>query len=109
MLLHDKVIIISGIGPGLGVKLAVEAAREGARAVVIAARTAAKLDDAEARIRALGVGCEVLKLAGSVHDDFGITYVNCGDWVESCTAVVEHDDGRMEILRWAGVGAAASA
>ena len=66
MLLHDKVIIISGIGPGLGVKLAVEAAREGARAVVIAARTAAKLDDAEARIRALGVDCEVLKLAADI-------------------------------------------
>ena len=43
MLLKDKVIIISGIGPGLGVKLAIEAAREGAR-VVIAARTQASLD-----------------------------------------------------------------
>jgi NAD(P)-dependent dehydrogenase (short-subunit alcohol dehydrogenase family) len=61
MLLKDKVVIVSGIGPGLGVKLAVEAAREGARAVVVAARTAAKLDDAEARIRALNVDCEVFK------------------------------------------------
>ncbi|MDF2389620.1 hypothetical protein JMG10_49915, partial [Nostoc ellipsosporum NOK] len=25
------------------------------------------------------------------------------DWVESCTAVVEHFDGRMEILTWAHV------
>lgn len=62
MLLKDKVVIVSGIGPGLGVKLAVEAAREGARAVVIAARTQAKLDDAQARIDALGVDCEVLKM-----------------------------------------------
>jgi UDP-2,3-diacylglucosamine pyrophosphatase LpxH len=31
----------------------------------------------------------------------GITYYNDGDWVESCTALVEHFDGRMEILRWA--------
>ncbi|PWR18849.1 UDP-2,3-diacylglucosamine hydrolase [Zavarzinia compransoris] len=31
----------------------------------------------------------------------GITYCNDGDWVESCTALVEHQDGRMEILRWA--------
>lgn len=31
----------------------------------------------------------------------GITYYNDGDWVESCTALVEHDDGRMEILNWA--------
>lgn len=31
----------------------------------------------------------------------GITYYNDGDWVESCTALIEHFDGRMEILRWA--------
>ena len=31
----------------------------------------------------------------------GIEYLNDGDWVESCTALVEHADGRMEILDWA--------
>ena len=31
----------------------------------------------------------------------GITHCNDGDWVESCTALVEHEDGRLEILRWA--------
>jgi UDP-2,3-diacylglucosamine pyrophosphatase LpxH len=31
----------------------------------------------------------------------GITYVNTGDWVESCTAVVEHYDGSLELVRWA--------
>ena len=30
-----------------------------------------------------------------------VTYYNDGDWVESCTALVEHADGRMEILNWA--------
>ncbi|WP_448580286.1 UDP-2,3-diacylglucosamine diphosphatase [Thermaurantiacus sp.] len=30
-----------------------------------------------------------------------ITYYNDGDWVESCTALVEHANGRMEILDWA--------
>lgn len=29
-----------------------------------------------------------------------ITYYNDGDWVESCTALVEHFDGRLEILDW---------
>jgi UDP-2,3-diacylglucosamine pyrophosphatase LpxH len=29
----------------------------------------------------------------------GLEYVNCGDWVDSCTAVVEHLDGRMELVR----------
>ncbi len=30
----------------------------------------------------------------------GILYCNDGDWVESCTALVEHADGRLEIIRW---------
>ena len=30
-----------------------------------------------------------------------VTYYNDGDWVESCTALVEHGDGRMEIIDWA--------
>lgn len=27
----------------------------------------------------------------------GIIYINCGDWVESATAVVEHEDGALEL------------
>jgi UDP-2,3-diacylglucosamine pyrophosphatase LpxH len=30
----------------------------------------------------------------------GVEYWNDGDWVEGCTALVEHFDGRMEILHW---------
>ena len=33
----------------------------------------------------------------------GILYCNDGDWVESCTALVEHHDGRLELLDWAAV------
>ncbi len=29
-----------------------------------------------------------------------LAYMNCGDWVESCTALMEHDDGRMELMQW---------
>lgn len=29
-----------------------------------------------------------------------IEYCNIGDWVESCSALVEHADGRLEIIRW---------
>lgn len=28
----------------------------------------------------------------------GVAYINCGDWVDSCTAIVEHLDGRMELV-----------
>ena len=30
----------------------------------------------------------------------GITYINCGDWVDSCTAIIEHLDGRLELVHW---------
>jgi UDP-2,3-diacylglucosamine pyrophosphatase LpxH len=34
-----------------------------------------------------------------------ILYCNDGDWVESCTALVEHYDGTLEIVRWMDVRA----
>ncbi len=33
----------------------------------------------------------------------GVLYINDGDWVESCTAVVEHHDGRLELIDWAAL------
>ncbi|MGP8119538.1 MAG: UDP-2,3-diacylglucosamine diphosphatase [Xanthobacteraceae bacterium] len=36
----------------------------------------------------------------AMHDAFDVRYVNTGDWVESCSAVVEHEDGQFEIIRW---------
>ena len=30
----------------------------------------------------------------------GVTYMNDGDWVESCTALVEHHNGHWEIITW---------
>jgi hypothetical protein len=37
-----------------------------------------------------------------VKDIDGIVYINCGDWVDSCTAIIEHMDGRIELLEWIG-------
>ncbi|MET0083172.1 MAG: UDP-2,3-diacylglucosamine diphosphatase [Sedimenticola sp.] len=37
----------------------------------------------------------------SIRNIDDLLYLNCGDWVESCTALVEHHDGRIELLRWA--------
>ena len=36
-----------------------------------------------------------------------VLYCNDGDWVESCTALVEHPDGRLEILDWGALTAVA--
>ncbi len=44
-----------------------------------------------------GVVCGHIHRA-ALHEDFGLIYVNCGDWVESCTAIAEHHDGRLEML-----------
>ena len=38
-----------------------------------------------------------------------VRYLNCGDWVDSCSAVVEHHDGRIEVLQWGVQGAHALA
>lgn len=69
MLLKDKVVIVSGIGPGLGQELSTLAAREGAAAVVLAARTTAKLDAAEQEILDLGLGTKVLKVPTDISDE----------------------------------------
>jgi UDP-2,3-diacylglucosamine pyrophosphatase LpxH len=37
-----------------------------------------------------------------IRDCNGVAYLNCGDWVDSCTAIVEHTDGRMELVHWLG-------
>jgi UDP-2,3-diacylglucosamine pyrophosphatase LpxH len=46
-----------------------------------------------------GVICGHIHVA-AIKPMHGITYINCGDWVDSCTAVVEHFDGRFELVRW---------
>jgi len=54
----------------------------------------------EARRRKVdGVICGHIHHAAN-HRDWGIQYVNSGDWVESCTAVAEHHDGTFEVIRW---------
>ena len=46
-----------------------------------------------------GVVCGHIHTA-EIRDFDGTIYYNDGDWVEGCTALVEHMDGRMEILHW---------
>jgi NAD(P)-dependent dehydrogenase (short-subunit alcohol dehydrogenase family) len=80
-MLDGEVVVITGVGPGLGSKLAVRAASEGAK-VVMAARSGdvmaqAEKDIAAAGGEAIGVRCDVRKpedvarLARSAVDRFG--------------------------------------
>jgi len=57
------------------------------------------LAEAARRHHANGVVCGHIHHA-VIRDIDGITYINTGDFVESCTAVAEHEDGRLEVLHW---------
>jgi UDP-2,3-diacylglucosamine pyrophosphatase LpxH len=46
-----------------------------------------------------GVVCGHIHHA-EISDFHGVSYMNCGDWVESCTALVEDQHGRFQILDW---------
>ena len=55
----------------------------------------------EARKRGVhGVVCGHIHHA-EIREIDGILYANDGDWVESLTALAEHADGTLEIVRWA--------
>ncbi|MCS6758868.1 MAG: UDP-2,3-diacylglucosamine diphosphatase [Candidatus Devosia euplotis] len=46
-----------------------------------------------------GVICGHIHFA-AMHERLGIHYINTGDWVESCTAIVETPEGVFELIRW---------
>ncbi|HET8707207.1 MAG TPA: SDR family NAD(P)-dependent oxidoreductase, partial [Pseudomonadales bacterium] len=76
MLLKDKVVIVSGIGPGLGTELALEAARQGAK-LAIAGRTLKKLDAAASAVADLGLVSELIRVQTDITDP-----VHCQQLVE---------------------------
>jgi NAD(P)-dependent dehydrogenase (short-subunit alcohol dehydrogenase family) len=80
-MLRDEVVVITGVGPGLGSKLAVRAAAEGAK-VVMAARSADVMKQVEKDVlaaggEAVGVQCDVRRsedvsnLVATAVDRFG--------------------------------------
>src|SRR5689334_4185396 len=46
-----------------------------------------------------GVVCGHIHHA-EIREMNGVLYCNDGDWVESCTALVEHYDGHLELIYW---------
>ena len=49
-----------------------------------------------------GVVCGHIHHA-AIREIEGVVYVNTGDFVESCSVVVEHYDGKLEIIYWAAL------
>jgi len=69
MILKDKVVMVSGIGAGLGSKIAINAAREGARVVGISCRTPAVLDKVEGLMKEVAPSCTVVKVKADLTSE----------------------------------------
>lgn len=69
------------------------------KAVSVIAEFEKFLVEAAKKYEADGVICGHIHHA-EIREIDGILYCNDGDWVESCTALVEHFDGRLEIIQW---------
>ena len=91
---------LSGLGLG-DASLAAWAKRRSGLGQRVVARFEVALAS-EARRRGFdGVVCGHIHSAGA-RDIGGLAYLNCGDWVESCSAVVETAGGKLDVLRWRG-------
>lgn len=61
--------------------------------------------------RARSVGAQGV-ICGHIHQPVireleGLTYMNCGDWIEHCTAIVERWEGGFELVTWTDTEVAA--
>lgn len=52
-----------------------------------------------------GVICGHFHIAG-LHEDHGLIYANCGDWLDSMTALAEDQDGSLRLMSWRPLAAA---
>ena len=80
---------------------------------VSGARTYIALFEQAAARAAARAGCDGV-ICGHIHQPAtreieGVLYMNDGDWVENCTALVETASGRLSLLRWSSVLARARA
>src|SRR5271156_2782668 len=85
-MLEKKVIVISGVGPGLGTTLAHRCARDGAE-LVLAARTVERLEDLAAKLN--DAGHNTLAVRADITDDDDVAAL-----VESVTAHF----GKVDVL-----------
>lgn len=74
------------------------------KAAALVERFETALSRAAAEAGVEGVICGHIH-AAAIKERDGVRYLNCGDWVENCTAIAEHADGRFELIRWAALPA----
>ncbi|MCP2275567.1 SDR family oxidoreductase [Nocardia amikacinitolerans] len=86
MLLQDKVVVVSGVGPGLGRAIAVQAAKAGAD-LVLASRTESRLTEVAKEIAEIGRRAVVVPT--DINDEVAVTNL-----VETATSAF----GRVDTL-----------
>ncbi|MCP2315273.1 NAD(P)-dependent dehydrogenase, short-chain alcohol dehydrogenase family [Nocardia amikacinitolerans] len=86
MLLQDKVVVVSGVGPGLGKAIAVQAAKAGAD-LVLASRTESRLTEVAKEIAEIGRRAVVVPT--DINDEAAVTNL-----VETATSAF----GRVDTL-----------
>lgn len=69
MILKDKVVMVSGVGAGLGSKIAINAAKNGAKVVGIACRRMSVLDEIEASMLEAAPQCKVVKFTADLTSE----------------------------------------
>lgn len=47
-----------------------------------------------------GIICGHIHEPEIIHNVGGVTYMNCGDWTENCTALVERESGQIDLIRF---------
>ncbi len=85
-MLQDKVVVVSGVGPGLGRAICLRSAAQGA-SVVLAARTVERLESVAEEVRALGAAALVVPT--DITDDAA---------VEALAAAAVAEFGRVDAL-----------
>jgi len=103
---YDQLVSVNGAVNTLRRWFQLEDCRFSSKVKVWAKQAVQFISDFEERLvcHAKELECDGV-ICGHIHvpriDQLGgVTYCNTGDWVEHCTALVEHESGELELIDW---------
>lgn len=106
--IYDGLVCANGIVNDIRRRLNLQDCRFSAEVKVWTKSAVRFISDFEERLvcHAKDLECDGV-VCGHIHvpriERFGeVLYCNTGDWVEHCTALVEHESGKLELLNWSG-------
>jgi UDP-2,3-diacylglucosamine pyrophosphatase LpxH len=103
---YDRLVSVNGLVNGIRRWFGLEDCRFSASVKVWAKQAVQFISDFEDRLicHSKELECDGV-ICGHIHvpriDEVGgVTYCNTGDWVEHCTALIEHETGELELVDW---------